>query len=127
MLAVLAVMALSLLPGVNVGVCVTGGEGRRRGIVSTGTSIFCLLAKENVRPAFLIDQPLERGVGGTGISWIGRCVDTIEFVCESLEMSVDEGIVDEELKRAEDAALPYGAVEAELFVPPLPLTKYVSQ
>ncbi len=105
MLAVLAVMALSLLPGVNVGVCVTGGEGRRRGRGSTGSS-FCLLAKENVRPAFLIDQPLERGGGGTGISWNGRCVDTIEFVCESFEISVDDGIVDEELRRAEDAALP---------------------
>ncbi len=125
MLAVLAVMALSLLPGVNVGVCVTG-EGRRRGRGSTGSS-FCLLANENVRPAFLIDQPLERGVGGTGISWNGRCVDTIELVCESFEISVDEGIVDEELKRAEDAALPYGAVEAELFVPPLPLHEDISQ
>jgi hypothetical protein len=34
-------------------------------------------------------------------------------------------MVDEELKRAEDAALPYGAVEAELFVPPLPLCQQV--
>jgi hypothetical protein len=38
-----------------------------------------------------------------------------------MDTSVDEGMVEEELKRAEEAALPYGAVEAELFVPPLPL------
>ena len=50
----------------------------------------------------------------------------MEFAWESLEISVEEGMVEEELRRAEDAALPYGAVEAELFVPPLPLEQKVS-
>jgi hypothetical protein len=36
-------------------------------------------------------------------------------------------MVDDELKRAEDAALPYGAVEAELLVPPLPLCQQVRE
>jgi hypothetical protein len=42
-----------------------------------------------------------------------------------MDTSVDEGMVEEELKRAEEAALPYGAVEAELFVPPLPLHEHL--
>ena len=50
----------------------------------------------------------------------------MEFAWESVEISGEEGMVEEELRRAEDAALPYGAVEAELFVPPLPLEQKVS-
>ena len=68
MLAVLAVIALSLLPGVKLVSGVVVGEGRGGGAASTRASFFGLLANENVRPAFLIDHPLERCVGGTGIS-----------------------------------------------------------
>jgi hypothetical protein len=105
-LVVLAVIALSLRPGVKAVVCFMVGNGGGGGTGSTGTSFFCLLANENVLPAFLIDHPLERGVGGTGMSWSGRGLETIEFVCESLEISMVEGMVEEELRRAEDAALP---------------------
>lgn len=71
-LVVLAVIALSLLPGVNVVLCVVVGNGGGGGNDSTAISCFCLLANENVRLAFLIDHPLERAVGGTGMSWKGR-------------------------------------------------------
>ena len=44
------------------------------------------------------------------------------FLLVSGAVSVEEGIVEEELRRAEEAALPYGApVEVDLSVPPLPL------
>lgn len=79
MLAVLAVIALSLLLGVAVVLCNKGGDGRRGGSGSTGNSFFCLPASEKLRPAFLIDHPPERGAGGTGISWNGLCAETIEF------------------------------------------------
>lgn len=105
--------------------CALCGDVKGGGNGSTATSFRGLLANENVRPAFLNDHPLERAAGGTGISWRGRCPETIELACESLEISVEEGMVDEELKRAEEAALPYGAVDAELFVPPLPLHEQV--
>lgn len=67
-LAVLAVIALSLLPGVKPVSGVMVGERRGDGALSTSVSFFGLLANENVRPAFLIDHPLERCVGGTGMS-----------------------------------------------------------
>jgi hypothetical protein len=54
--------------------------------------------------------------GGTGISLYG-----LEFAfCRFLSdlVSIEEGFVEEELSRAEDAALPFGAVERD---PPLPL------
>jgi hypothetical protein len=105
-LAVLAVIALSLRPGVYAADCVMTGNCGGGDTGSTRTSFFDLLANENVLPAFLIDHPLERGVGGTGMSWSGRGLDNVEFVCESLEISVVEGMVEEELSRAEDAALP---------------------
>jgi hypothetical protein len=89
---------------VVVALCVVNTGGRGDGAI--GSSFFCLLANEKVRPAFLSDHPLDRAAGGTGMSWNGRCAETMEFECESLEMSVDEGIVEELLRRAEDAALP---------------------
>lgn len=41
-------------------------------------------------------------------------------------MSVEEGKVDEELKRAEEEELSWPPLEEELLVPPLPLTVSVS-
>ena len=55
------------------------------------------------------------GVGGTGISWKGLGFPEAALMSE--RVSAEEGIVDEELRRAEEAALLYGAlVEAELSV-----------
>lgn len=124
-LAVLAVIALSLLLGTMAGSGVGVGDGTGGCDGTGGTSSFCLLGNENVRPAFFNDHPLKRGPVFAGRSGDGRLPEVIEFVCESFDISVDEGIVDEELRRAEDAALPYGAVEAVLFVPLLPLNGQV--
>lgn len=71
-LAELAVVALSLLPGVNAVIWVVFGDGRAGGEGWRETSFFDLLAKEKLRPAFLNDHPRERDAGGTGISWKGR-------------------------------------------------------
>jgi hypothetical protein len=77
-LTVLAVMALSLVPGVDVVLSIAMVDGRGGDIGGTGRSFFCLLAKEKVRPALRKDHPLERGVGGTGISLKDRCAERIE-------------------------------------------------
>lgn len=77
-LTVLAVMALSLVPGVDVVLSTAMVDGRGGDTGPAELSFFCLLAKEKVRPALRNDQPLERGVGGTGMSLKGRCAESIE-------------------------------------------------
>jgi hypothetical protein len=74
------------------------------------------LPKERVRA----EERNENGgrgtcVGGTGMSWKG--LGFPEAALTSERVSVEEGIVEEELRRAEEAALLYGAfVEMELSV-----------
>ena len=59
------------------------------------------------------------------MSWNGLGFPEAALVSE--RVSVEEGIVEEELRRAEDAALLYGAlVEAELFVQVLLLKRNIS-
>lgn len=59
--------------------------------------------KENVRPPARTEKPgRESGIGGTGISGIGRLND---FGSDVIGMSVEEGRVEVELCRAEEAEL----------------------
>jgi hypothetical protein len=65
------------------------------------------------------------GAGGTGISWKGLGFPEAALMSE--RVSVEEGIVEEELSRADEAALLYGAfVEIDLSVQVLLLKPQVS-
>jgi hypothetical protein len=65
------------------------------------------------------------GAGGTGMSWKGLGLPDAALMSE--RVSVEEGIVEEELRRAEEAALLYGAlVEIDLSVQVLLLKLEVS-
>jgi hypothetical protein len=120
-LAVLAVMALSRVTVFMVGDSSCPVPGREEPI---GDDLGLFVPKENVRPAFARRDATGRdsGIGGTGISWSALFNEKELSPC--VGMSVEEGSVDEELKRAEDAELSYRPpVEAELSVPPLPLDR----
>ena len=80
--------------------------------------------KEILRPAARSENAGGRdsGIGGTGTPW---WASRFRRGCGSsvVETSVEDGKVEEELKRAEDDELSlYPLVEVELSVAPLPLT-----
>lgn len=85
-----------------------------------------LLPKEKVRAEERSENGGRgTGAGGTGISWKGLGFPEAALMSE--RVSVEEGMVEEELSRAEEAALPYGAlVEIELSVQVLLLKLQVS-
>lgn len=61
-------------------------------------------------------MPADSGIGGAAI--VKACFGV---GLSSRAISVDEGRVDDELSRAEEDELSWPPLEAELFVPPLPL------
>lgn len=61
--------------------------------------------KENERVESRRNPGFAEAGGGAGISFKDLCPNAWEWV------SMEEGLVEEELRRAEDAALPLGAVE----------------
>lgn len=119
MLAVLAVRARSRVPFLDAGesLCSVLGLEAAAGDAVLGAFV----PKENLRPAALIEKAgRDSGIGGTGISCKALRSETVES--SWIGTSVDDGRVDEELKRAEEEELSYRPpVEAELLVPPLPL------
>ena len=121
-LAELAVAARSL-PKSLLGVLWLDSAITCGGIGDAELDFLALVPKENVRLEPRNEKPgLVGGLGGTGVSWKGRWVDDLQLISD--RASVEEGIVEEELRRAEDAALPYGVFEErvdEFSVPPLPL------
>lgn len=94
------------------------GEGVNLGLDGNGDGAF-FLPNEKLLPAARNDNVCGSGIGGIGIFR-----DSIGFGkgFSSSGASVEEGRVDEELNRAEDEELSFcPPLEAELFVPPLPL------
>ncbi len=75
--------------------------------------------KENVLPPALRDKGWEAGMGGAGTL---RGSGALGSGLSSRGKSVEDGNVDEELKRADEEELSWPALEEELLVPPLPLT-----
>lgn len=94
------------------------GEGVNLGLDGNeGVAFF--LPNEKLLPAARNDNVCGSGIGGIGIFR-----DSMGFGggFSSKGVSVEEGRVDEELNRAEDEELSFWPpLEAELFVPPLPL------
>jgi hypothetical protein len=89
-----------------------------------GEDLGLFVPNENVRPAFArrAKESCDSGIGGTGISCNALFRGNALSTCTGT--SVDEGSVEEELNRAEEAELSYKPpVEAELLVPPLPLER----
>ena len=94
------------------------GEGVSLGPDGNGDGVF-FLPNEKLLPAARNDNECGSGIGG-----IGNFRGSIGFGrgFSSSGASVEEGRVDEELNRAEDEELSFcPPLEAELFVPPLPL------
>jgi hypothetical protein len=108
-LAVLVVTALSL-PFSKL--------GRPAGDEFGGDRLPLAIPKENVRGG-LRRKPCRADVGGTGISFRGLDPDPRTFLSDLASM--EEGLVEDMLRRAEEAALSFGALECERSVPPLPL------
>lgn len=80
------------------------------------------MPKEKVREESRRKPGLAEDGGGTGISVYDLWALPWPFLSE--RASIDEGLVDDVLRRAEEAALPLGAVEWERSVPPLPLHQW---
>ena len=92
-------------------------------MATTGEPTF-FLPNEKALPAARNDKGFDSGIGGTGLLNISLCM---KVDLSSNVKSVEEGSVDEELKRADEEELSLlPPLEAELFVPPLPL-KHVSK
>lgn len=112
-LAVLAENARSLLLSAIGGARGTPGGGGWETIEDDPP---ILLPKEKVRAEERSENGGRgTGAGGTGISW--KSLGFPEAALMSERVSVEEGIVEEELSRADEAALLYGAfVEIDLSV-----------
>lgn len=94
------------------------GEGVNLGLDGSGVDAF-FLPNEKLLPPARNDNVCGSGIGGIGIFR-----DSMGFGrgFSSKGASVEEGRVDDELNRAEDEELSFWPpLEAELFVPPLPL------